>query len=306
MQQMKLGRLDDLFEYIKFTEKRTLVAVNAVDTHTLEAIAEAVILNMVSAVVTGNRDEILKQCSTNHIDDTLFQIINAETEEDSARLAVQFVVNTPGCILMKGLISSDKFMKAILNKEAGLLPAGGVLSHVTVVDNPNYHKLLIVSDVAIIPYPTVVQKIAMTHYLKKMAMDLGISRPKIALITPTEQVILSLVSCADAVEVMKAAENGQFEPALVYGPMALDVALDKESAQIKNITSEVAGDADCLLFPNIDAGNVFYKMNTKLCHAEQAAVVMGANVPIVLSSRGDSIRTKLNSIALAGLLNKSI
>jgi phosphate butyryltransferase len=301
MQQMKLGRLDDLFEYIKFTEKRTLVAVNAVDTHTLEAIAEAVILNMVSAVVTGNRDEILKQCSTNHIDDTLFQIINAETEEDSARLAVQFVVNTPGCILMKGLISSDKFMKAILNKEAGLLPAGGVLSHVTVVDNPNYHKLLIVSDVAIIPYPTVVQKIAMTHYLKKMAMDLGISRPKIALITPTEQVILSLVSCADAVEVMKAAENGQFEPALVYGPMALDVALDKESAQIKNITSEVAGDADCLLFPNIDAGNVFYKMNTKLCHAEQAAVVMGANVPIVLSSRGDSIRTKLNSIALAAL-----
>lgn len=303
---MKLGRLDDLFEYIKFTEKRTLVCVNAVDSHTLEAIAEAVILNMVSAVVTGNRNEILKQCAANQIDDNLFQIINAETEEESARLAVQFVVKTPGCILMKGLISSDKFMKAILNKEAGLLPAGGVLSHVTVVDNPNYHKLLIVSDVAIIPYPTVVQKIAMTHYLKKMAMDLGISRPKIALITPTEQVILSLVSCSDAVEIMKAAENGQFEPAVVYGPIALDVALDKESAQIKNINSEVAGDADCLLFPNIDAGNVFYKMNTKLCHAEQAAVVMGANVPIVLSSRGDSIRTKLNSIALAALLNKSI
>jgi phosphate butyryltransferase len=205
---------------------------------------------------------------------------------------------------MKGLISSDKYMRAILNKEAGLLPPGGVLSHVSVIDNPNYHKLLIASDVAIIPYPTVLQKIAMTHYLKQMALDLGISRPKIALITPTEQVLPVLVSCTDAVEIMKAAEDGRFEPAIVYGPMALDVAIDIESAQIKGISSEVAGDADCLLFPNIDAGNVFYKMNTKLCGANQAAVVMGATVPVVLSSRGDSIRTKLNSIALAALLSK--
>jgi phosphate butyryltransferase len=306
MQHMKLTRLDELFGYIQSSEKRTLVAVNATDSHTLEAIAEAVTMNMVTAVITGNQTEIIRQCAASHIDEHLFQIINADTEEEAARIAVQFAAKTPGCILMKGLISSDKFMKAILNKEAGLLPSGGVLSHVTVVDNPGYHKLLIVSDVAIIPYPTVQQKIAMTHYLKNMALELGIEQPKIALIAPTEQVLLSLVSCADAVEVMKAAENGQFEPALVFGPMALDVALDKESAQIKNITTEVAGDADCLLFPNIDAGNVFYKMNTKLCHAEQAAIVMGARVPIVLSSRGDSIRTKLNSIALAAILNKSI
>ena len=194
-------------------------------------------------------------------------------------------------------------MKAILNKEAGLLPPGNVLSHVSVIDNPNYHKLLIVSDVAIIPYPTIPQKIAMVHYLKKMAIDLGITRPKIALITPTELVLPSLVSCTDAVEIMKVGEDGQFEPAVVFGPMALDVAIDLESAQIKGISSEVAGDADCLLFPNIDAGNVFYKTNTKLCYADQAAVVMGANVPVVLSSRGDSIQTKLNSIALAALLS---
>ena len=205
---------------------------------------------------------------------------------------------------MKGLISSDVFMRAILNKEAGLLPAGGVLSHVSIIDNPNYHKLLIVSDVAVIPYPTIPQKIAMAHYLKQMAMLLGITTPKIALIAPTEKVHPSLVSCTDAVEIMKAAENGQFNPAIVYGPMALDVALDIESAQIKNITSQVAGDADCLLFPNIDSGNVFYKVNAKLCGTDQAAVVMGANVPVILSSRGDSKQTKLNSIALAVLLSK--
>ncbi|MDP2335551.1 MAG: phosphate acyltransferase [Bacteroidota bacterium] len=301
---MKIERLSDLFEYTKTMQKRTLVAVNAVDGHSLEAIAEAVKTGLVSAIVTGNQDEILKQCEIYQVDHRLFQIIPAETEEEAASLAVQQVRQTSGSILMKGLISSDKFMRAILNKEAGLLPPGNVLSHVAVIDNPAYHKLLIVSDVAIIPYPTIKQKIAMAHYLRKMAIDLGIVRPKIALITPTEQVLPSLISCTDAVEVMKAAEDGQFEPALVFGPIALDVALDPESAHIKNITSKVAGDADCLLFPNIDAGNVFYKTNTKLCGADQAAVVMGASVPVILSSRGDSIQTKLNSIALAALLSK--
>ncbi len=301
---MELKRLADLFEYTRTIEKRTLVAVNAVDAHSLEAIAEAVKLGFITAIVTGNGDEILRQCAAHQIESGAFQIIPTETEEEAARESVALARKTPGSILMKGLISSDKYMRAILNKETGLLPPGGVLSHVSVIDNPNYHKLLVVSDVAIIPYPTVPQKIAMTHYLKQMALDLGISRPKIALITPTEQVLPSLVSCVDAVEVMKAAENRQFEPAVVFGPMALDVAIDKESAEIKGITSEVAGDADCLLFPNIDAGNVFYKMNTKLCGADQAAVVMGAAVPVVLSSRGDSISTKLNSIALAALLSK--
>jgi phosphate butyryltransferase len=239
-----------------------------------------------------------------HVEKNSFQIIDAGSEEESAILAVQLVKQRPDSILMKGLISSDKFLKAILNKETGLLPKGGVLSHVSVIDNPNYHKLLIVSDVAIIPYPSIAQKIVMINYLKRMAIDLGIANPKIAIIAPSEQILPGLVSCTDAAEIMKSAEHGLFEPASVFGPMALDVAIDLESAQIKNITSVVAGDADCLLFPNIDAGNVFYKANTKLCGADQAAVVMGASVPIVLSSRGDSISTKLNSIALAALLSK--
>jgi phosphate butyryltransferase len=303
---MKLERLSDLFVYTKYLQKRTLIAVNAVDLHTLEAIFEAIKLGIVSGVVTGNQNEIIERCEQNGMDHQLIRIIHTESEEQAAQLAVAEVKKTPESILMKGLISSDKFMRAILNKEFGLLPSGGVLSHVSVIDNPNYHKLLIASDVAIIPYPTVSQKIAMTNYLKQMALDLGISQPKIALIAPTEQVLPSLLACVDAVEVMRAAKTGQFDPAIVYGPIALDVAIDKESAQIKGITSVVAGDADCLLFPNIDAGNVFYKMNTKLCGANQAAVVMGATAPVVLSSRGDSIRTKLNSIALAALLSKKV
>ena len=301
---MKLERLADLFEYTKSSSPKMLIAVNAVDSHSLEAIYEAVKLGIVTAMVTGAKNEILKQCERAHIPAGLFQIVDAGSEEEAASLAVEQVRNYPDSILMKGLISSDKFLKAILNKEVGLLPKGGVLSHVSVIDNPNYHKLLIVSDVAIIPYPSIAQKIVMIDYLKRMAIDLGISVPKIAVIAPTEQVLPNLISCTDAAEIMLSAEQGLFEPAVVFGPMALDVAIDAESARIKNITSVVAGDADCLLFPNIDAGNVFYKTNTKLCGADQAAVVMGAKVPVVLSSRGDSISTKLNSIALAMLLRK--
>lgn len=301
---MKLERLADIFEYTNSLERKKLVAVNAIDGHSLEAISQAVKTGLVSAIICGNQNEILRQCELHQLSSELFEIIHAESEDDAALIAVEQVRKFPGSILMKGLINSDKFMRAILNKEAGLFQKGNVLTHVSVIDNPNYHKLLIVCDVAIIPYPTIPQKIAMTNYLKQMALDLGIVHPKIALIAPTEQILPSLVSCTDAAEIMNVAQTGQFEPAIVFGPMALDVAIDLESAKIKNITSEVAGDADCLLFPNIDAGNVFYKMNTKLCGADQAAVVMGANVPVVLSSRGDSIQTKLNSIALAALLSK--
>lgn len=301
---MKLKRLTDLKEWVKSLDKKTLIAVNAVDVHSLEAIAHAVNSGMVNAIVTGNRQEILSQCEMHAIDSQLFDIIHADTVEEAAVQAIKLVREVKGGILMKGLIGSDQFMRAILNKEAGLLPAGRVLSHVSIVDNPNYHKLLMVSDVAVIPNPTIVQKIAMVNYLREMALVLGISAPKIALIAPTEKVHPSLVACTDAVEIMKAFDNRQFLPAIVFGPMALDVAIDLESAQIKNITSEVAGDADCLLFSNIDAGNVFYKTNAKMCTADLAAVVMGANVPVILSSRGDSKQTKINSIALAALLSK--
>lgn len=301
---MKLTRLTNIYELIETLDKKNLVAVNAVDEHSLSAIAEAVKLDIVNAYLTGNRDEIVKQCEHLQIDPAIFNIIHAASEDEAATVGADMVRSIPGGIVMKGLINSNKYLKAILDKKVGLVPEGGILSHVAVIDNPRYHKLLMVSDVAVIPNPTVKQKIAMAGYLKEMALMFGIDRPKIAIIAASEQVIPSLVSTTDAVELMKEAQKGTFDPAIIYGPIALDVALDNESAQIKNITSEVVGDADCLLFSNIDTGNVFYKVNTKLCGADQAAIVMGGKVPIILSSRGDNKQTKLNSIALAALLSK--
>jgi phosphate butyryltransferase len=171
------------------------------------------------------------------------------------------------------------------------------------MENPNYHKLLIFSDAAVIPYPDLKQKIIITGVLIQAAQRLGIEVPKVAVIAPTEQIIISIQSCMDGATIAKMSEHGQIEGGMVDGPMALDVALDRYSAEIKGFTSPVAGDADCLLFPNIDAANVFYKTNSKLCNAELSGIIAGAKVPVVVSSRGDSDKTKLNSIALASLLS---
>jgi phosphotransacetylase len=301
---IQIKRLIDLVSTVKKRPPKYLVVVNAVDEHTIDAVNKAVEEGIVHATLTGDPDTIGNACVRMGIDSAKFTIIPATSEDDAALKGIEMITSGKADILMKGLLTTDKYLRVILNKDFGLLSPKGVLSHVTVMENREYHKLLIVSDVAIIPYPDLSQKIIQTGYLIKIAQLLGIERPKVALIAATEQVLPAIPACTDAAVISKMAERGQIPGAIVDGPLAFDVAIDKESADIKKITSPVAGDADCLLFPNIDSGNVFYKMNTKMCHSEQAAIVMGAKVPIVLSSRGDTMLTKFYSIALAALMDK--
>ena len=211
---------------------------------------------------------------------------------------------TSSDIMMKGLLSTDKYMRAILNKERGLCPPNATLAHVCAIENPNYHKLMIASDCAIIPAPDFKQKQTLLKYLVATANALDIKNPKLAVITATEQMLVGMQACVDAALITKMAERGQIKGCVVDGPISLDLAIDAEAVAIKGFKSPVAGDADCLLFPCIEAANVFYKCNSKFNHAEVAAVVMGAKVPCVLSSRGDTAKTKLYSIALAALLAK--
>ena len=299
---MGMNKLSDLYAELQGQAMKRLVAVNAIDDHTVEAVNAAVDLGIVDGILTGNQAKIEAVCRQLGIDPGKFEIVPARNEDEAAAKAAALVSEGKAGLMMKGLLSTDKYMKALLNKDYGLLPPKGVLSHIAVMQIPGYHKLLIVSDVAIIPYPDLAQKITMTGYLIKTAHALGIEKPKVALIAATEQVLASIPACTEAAVIAKMAERGQIGGGLVDGPLALDVAIDSEAAKIKNIVSPVAGDADCLLFPNIDAGNVFYKMGTKLCRSEQAAIVAGARVPVVLSSRGDTMQTKLYSIALAAML----
>ncbi|MDY0199528.1 MAG: bifunctional enoyl-CoA hydratase/phosphate acetyltransferase [Bacteroidales bacterium] len=296
---MAITKLDQLFDVLKSKPKKRLVAAYANDDHTIEAVSKALDMGIIEATLVGDEATIKEVCAELNIDPSKFRIVQENDEMKAAAKAVELINNGEGDVLMKGLVSTDKYMRAILNKEKGLLPPKAVLSHVTVVQVPTYHKLLVVGDVAIIPAPDLKQKIAITNYLIKTAHSLGIEKPKVALLAATEQVSAAMPACVDATIMSKMADRGQIKGAFVDGPLALDVAIDPESAKIKKLTGEVAGDADCILFPNIESGNVFFKACTKLAKGELGAMVMGAKVPCVLTSRGDSVQSKMYSIALA-------
>lgn len=301
---MQITKLNQMFDVLKSREKKRLVAAFANDSHTIGAVSMAIDYGLVEATLVGDHDTIAKVCQEEKIDINKFEIVQEANENKAAITAVNLINQGKGNLLMKGLVSTDKYMRAILNKENGLMEPNAILTHVTVIENPNYHKLLIVSDVAIIPAPDLKQKIAITNFVIQTAHALGIENPKVAILAATEQMSAGMQACVDAAIISKMADRGQIKGALIDGPLALDVCIDMESVEIKKLKSPVAGDADCIVFPNIESGNVFYKSNTKLSAGEQGAIVMGARVPAVLSSRGDTEKTKLYSIALAALTAK--
>ena len=296
---MAIQKLDDLFEVLRSKPRKRLVAAYANDAHTIEAVAAAVQAGIVEATLVGDRDTILKVCQEQKVDASQFEIVQESVDTKAVATAISLINEGLGDILRKGLVTTDRYMRGILNKEKGLLPPKAVLSHVTVMQIPTYHKLLVVGDVAIIPAPDFNQKVAITNYLITIAKTLGIETPKVALLAATEQVSTGMPACVEAAVLSKMGDRGQIQGALLEGPLALDVAVNAEAAKIKKLTSQVAGDAECLLFPNIESGNVFFKTCTKFAKAELGAMVMGAKVPCILTSRGDSVKSKMYSIALA-------
>jgi phosphate butyryltransferase len=300
---MKITKLEQMLEVLQGEgRKKRLVAAYANDSHTIGAVSDAIDRGIVEAILVGDEATIQKVCMEEKIDVKKFSRIVQEADENKAAAkAVELINAGEGDILMKGLVSTDKYMRAILNKEKGLMPPKAILSHVGVMEVATYHKLVIASDMAIIPQPDLSQKIAITNYVINTAHKLGIEKPKVAMIAATEQMSAGMQACVDAAIIAKMADRGQIKGAYVDGPLAVDVAIDEESVQIKKLVSNVAGDADAMVFPNIESGNVFYKTCTKFCGAELAAMVVGAKVPCILSSRGDSTLTKLSSIALAAI-----
>ncbi|MBQ0016464.1 MAG: bifunctional enoyl-CoA hydratase/phosphate acetyltransferase [Bacteroidales bacterium] len=296
-------KLDDLLELVKTKGKKRLVAAYANDSHTIGAVSMAVDRGIVDAILVGDIETIKKVCAEENIDVNKFELVQEADETKAGVRAVELINEGRGDVLMKGLLSTDKYMRAILNKEKGLMPGKktDMLTHMAVFQIPKYHKLLVCSDVAIVPAPDMKQKQAILGYLISTAKSLEIAKPKVALLAATEQVSTGMNACVEAAIISKMGDRGQIKGAILDGPLALDVAIDKESAQTKKVGGEVAGDADCILFPNIESGNVFYKACTKFGGAELACMVVGAKVPCVLTSRGDSINTKLYSIALAAL-----
>ena len=299
---MPISKLDQMFEILKPRPNKRLVAAWAVDAHTICAVHQAVEMDLIEGILVGDEALIKKVCAEEGIDPSCFRIVQVDNDLSAAAKAVDMINAGEGDFLMKGLLSTDRYMRAILNKEKGLMDKGAILSHVTVAEVPTYHKLLIFGDVAIIPLPDLAQKVAITNYLIRVAHFLGIEKPKVGIQAASEQTLPKIPSCAEGALIAKMAQRGQIKGAVVEGPLGFDLIVDSESARIKGIKSEVCGDADCILFPNIEAGNTFYKSIVKLMKGELCAIVMGARVPCVLTSRGDSEQSKLYSIALAALL----
>lgn len=297
---------NDLFAELKAKNiSKRMVAAWAVDEHTIEATAKAVDLGIVTVTLTGDADIIEKVCKDNDIDIEKFTIVDIKDELKAVAEAVRMVHDGEGDLLMKGLCSTDKFLRAILNKETGLLPPKGLLSHVGVIENPLYHKLIFITDMAVIPQPDFRQKVKLAGFVTSVARSFGIAKPKIAFVAASEQMLDSMPACIEAAMLAKMCDRGQIKGCIGDGPLALDVAIDKESVEIKKLVSPVAGDADCLLFPNIESANVFWKTNSKLSEGvRQAGMLVGTQVPCVLASRADTVDTKLNSIAEAVMFVK--
>jgi phosphate butyryltransferase len=294
--------LDQIVERVKGkTTKRLAVAV-AEDPHTIEAVGRAVQEKLVHATLTGDEKAIKKVAAEAKVDPKIFEILHEPDKAKALSLAIAKVRAGEADFLMKGLLDSSLYIRGIIDKEKGLLPPGKLLSHVTVIQAPAWKKLIVCGDVAVIPAPDLEAKIAILNYAIDVAHKLEIEKPKAVLLSAVEKVNPKMPSTTESAIIAKMADRGQIKGAIVDGPLALDVAFSEESARIKGLVSPVAGDADILVFPSIEAGNIFFKACTYLAKAELGAVVVGATCPCVLTSRGDSEDTKFYSIALASLL----
>lgn len=296
--------LQGILEAVKGSkEKRVVSVAYGQDLHTLQAVENGVKEGIFNAVVFAGKEEMKRVAQENAIDLSLFEVVDIPEEREAVRQAVRLVREKKADFIMKGLCQTANYMRGLLDKEEGLMPPDGILSHATIIESPNYHKLLIVSDVAVMPQPDLKAKEMMINYDVKIAHKLGIENPKVAVIAAVETVSLKMQATIDGAILSKMNERGQIKGCVVDGPLALDLAVSKEAAEIKKVKSDVAGDADVLIFPNIESGNAFYKSTTKLGNARIAALVTGTIAPAVLTSRGDSEESKLFSLALAALVS---
>ena len=280
--------------------KKVAVAV-AQDKDVLSALKNAALLKIAIPILVGDRKKIVAVAEEIHFDLSNIEIIHEEDGAMACRIATELVSSGKADVLMKGLIDTSVIMKQVLDSEIGLR-TGNVISHVAVFDVPTYHKVFIVTDAAMNISPDLNQKKEIIENAVVLAKSLDIECPKVAVLASKEKVSPKMEATVHAKELADMNKRGEITGCLVDGPLALDNAVSKESAILKGIDSEVAGDADILLAPNIDAGNVLYKALSFLANAKSAGLIVGTKAPIVLTSRADNEEAKLNSIALAVLM----
>jgi phosphate butyryltransferase len=295
-----MNTFEQIIEQAARAGRARFVVAQAADATILEALAQAVAAGFASPVLVGRRDEIEAEAHDRGIDIAGWTIVEAGTAADAATEAVRCVARGEGDVLVKGLIQSADLLRAVLAKSNGLA-TGRTLSHVGVFRFPGSDRFYFVTDAAICIAPDFHQKIDIVQNAVDLAHKLGVASPVVAVLCAIETVNPEMPATVDAASLSTMADRGAIAGARVEGPLALDNAVSVEAARHKGIRSELAGRADILVAPNIEAANILYKALIFFARAEEAGIVMGARAPFVLASRSDSVKNKLYSMALGAL-----
>ena len=295
--------LRQMADTVRLSGKKQRIAVAwAQDPNTVGSLHRAVKEGFAEAIMIGNPEAILATCEELGLDSGLFTIVAAADEKVAAEMAVAMTRSGEADVVMKGLVGTDKFLRAVLDKEKGLLPPGAVMSYVCAVEVSAYHKLLFITDTAVLPFPDLDQKVAMARYAIDMARSFGIWKPRVALIAASEKVNERFPNTLHYAEMRRMSENGEFGDCVMDGPLDLFLACDPASVKIKGVDTPVSGDADILLFPSLEACNPFYKGLMLFAGGELAGMICGTSKPVVLMSRSESELSKYYCVALSCLM----
>ena len=287
---------------LALNKKHRVAVAWAQDNNTIGAINNAVKKGFIEAILIGKPSEIKKTCEARGIDYRIFTLVESHNEIQASSEAVRLAKTGEADIVMKGLVGTDKFLKAVMDKEMGLMLPGSVLSYVCAMEIPAYHKLLFITDPAVIPFPNLDQKVAMARYAIEMAQKFGIKKPKIALISASEKISRLFENSVDYSIMCKMADRNQIKNCIMDGPLDIFLACDKKSVEIKGVETPVNGDADILLFPSLESSNPFYKGLMLFAKCELAGLIRGTEKPVIVMSRSESERSKYFCIALSCLM----
>ena len=297
---------DDLLSRVGQAGRKTLSVAVAQDKAVLEAVKVAKERGIADAILVGDADEIGKIASEIGMNIADYRVIDEKDIVEASLKAVKLVHDGEADMYMKGLLPTGTFLKSVLNKEVGLR-TGKPLSHVCVFEIPGIDRLLFLTDVAFMPYPTVEDKKCMIEYTVDVAKACGVNDPKVAVLAALETVNEKMPCTLDAAELTRLNEAGEIRDCIVDGPLSLDIALYKEAAEEKGaLDRRVAGDADILVFPDIHAGNLTYKAIVHMVPCKNGNILTGTKAPVILTSRSDTVDVKVNSIALAALVSSSL
>jgi phosphate butyryltransferase len=298
----ELSQLRDLLDRSQKPKKLILAASE--DAHSLNAVVNAANQNIIRPVLVGDKEKTFGMAEILNLDISKYEFVGTANPIEAVETSVKMVHDGQADVLMKGKVGTPDMLHSVLNKEYGLR-TGKLLSHFAYFEIETYHKLIGVTDVALNIAPTLMEKIAILNNAVEVLNNLGIEKPKVAVLGAVEKVNTDMEATLDAALLSKMNQRDQILNCIVDGPLAFDNAVSFESAKHKEIKSDVAGDTDLLLMPDIEVGNVLYKSMVFFAKAKVAAIIVGAKVPIVLTSRSDSEQAKFDSILLAAVAAKN-